>query len=193
MRISFTASTVLLLVTSILLASVFAYYPLTIQVQPVSPGVEFEAGSNAGKPDIGEDNYITIEIGSNKVSASIKIHPTYQENYYRDVLRIVNNDDNAMKVYLIFKEVNKNLPRDSIVKLFVYESDTKVKELDITSQESNTAILIGTLNADSTWQIDFYVKIPEGNSISNASYTASADLVYTPSGETPPNTPSVGR
>ncbi|MEM4430157.1 MAG: hypothetical protein QXM08_03270, partial [Thermofilaceae archaeon] len=62
-------------------ASVFAYYLLDLRVVPTAPGVVFEPGSNAGQPDIGVGNTITVTIGANKTSASIIIHPTYQVSY----------------------------------------------------------------------------------------------------------------
>ncbi|MEM1679511.1 MAG: hypothetical protein QXD20_09820 [Ignisphaera sp.] len=174
-------------------ASVFAYYPLTLQAVPTAPGVVFEPGSNAGQPDIGAGNTITVTIGANKTSASITIHPTYQENYYKDVLRINNTDDNAMYVYIVFTSVVNNLPAGSIVKLFVYEGATRVRELDITNPAVNQPISIGQLGAGRVWQLDVYVYIPEGTVIAGRSYTASAKLVYTPSTETPPANPAGGR
>lgn len=182
------------LVTMIALASVFVYYPLTITVQLQAPGVIFETGSNAGKPDIGTGNSITVTLGDNQTSASVTIHPTYQYNYYKDVLRITNNDDNQMSVYLIFTSVSNTLPQGSVVKILVYKEGNKVKEEDITDPRQNNPISIGTLAAGSTWQIDFYVEIPEGTRITGASYTATARLVYTPSSnETPPVNPTSGR
>ncbi|MEM2208359.1 MAG: hypothetical protein QXG17_06695 [Sulfolobales archaeon] len=186
---------VTLAITAIVLASVFAYYPLTITAQPTAPGVVFETGSNANQPDIGTGNTITVTIGDNKTSASITIHPTYRENYYKDVLRIKNGDDNAMNVYIIFTSLSNTLPAGSVVKLFVYNeaTGTKVIELDITNPTTNQPISIGLIAAGGTWQIDFYVYIPEGTSIRVASYSASAKLVYSPSTETPPVNPSSGR
>ncbi|MEM1678433.1 MAG: hypothetical protein QXU96_08755 [Ignisphaera sp.] len=180
-----------LLVTSIAFASVFAYYPLTITVSPQEPGVRFGAGSNAGQPDIGTGNTISTTIGQSGTSVSITIHPTYQENYYKNVTVITNSDDNAMNVYLIFDSVSSNLPT---VKLFVYEGTTKVTVLDIASQSIGTPIRVGQIASGKTWQIDLYVKIPEGTSITGAQYQVTARLVYTPSSEeTPPANPSSGR
>ena len=139
MRYALVLALALLAMTATL-ASVFAYYPLTLQVVPTAPGVVFEPGSNADQPDIGEGKTITVTIGANKTSASITIHPTYQENYYKDVLQIVNNDDNAMNVYIVFTSVSNTLPAGSTVKLFVYEEDTKVKELDVTNPAVNQPI-----------------------------------------------------
>ncbi|MEM4436876.1 MAG: hypothetical protein QXO22_08030 [Thermosphaera sp.] len=183
--------TLVLIVSAVALAAVFAYYPLTLQIVPTPPGVVFEPGSNADKPDIGTENYITVETGDNGASASVTIHPTYQENYYKDVLRINNTDDNAMNVYIVFTSVSNTLPADSIVKLFFYQGDTKVKELDITTLTVNQPYSVGQIPVGGTWQIDFYVFIPEGTSITEVKYEAK--LVYTPSEETPPPNPAIGR
>ncbi|MEM4425646.1 MAG: hypothetical protein QW335_06675 [Candidatus Nezhaarchaeales archaeon] len=184
---------VAMLLATVALASVFVYYPLTITITPTAPGVKFQGGSNAGEADIGTNNII-VNIGPNSTSASVTIHPTYQRNYYKDVLRIYNGDDDAMNVHIIFDSLSNSLPKGSIVKMFFYEEDgTRVKELDITGPTLNYPIQIGQIGSGATWQIDFYVYIPEGTSIDGASYSASARLVYTPSTETPPVSPSSGR
>jgi len=182
-----------LLFATVALASVFVYYPLSITATPTGPGVVFASGSNANQPDIGTGNQITVFIGSNQTFASITIHPTYQENYYKDVLNITNGDDNAMKVYLVFTSATSNLPAGSVVKLFFYEGTTKVTDLNITNPSLNNLYEVGQISAGDTWQIDIYVSIPEGKSIDDVSYSATANLVYTPSSETPPANPSGGR
>lgn len=186
-------SALAILVATATLASVFAYYPLTITATPQMPGVVFQEGSNAGRPDIGTNNLITVNIGPNKASATVRIHPTYRENYYKDVLRVYNGDDDAMAVWIVFYSVTNNLPDGSVVKMFVYEENTKVKELDITNPDTNQPINVGSIASGKTWQIDFYVYIPEGTTITNRQYTAEARLVYTPSAETPPVKPDIGR
>lgn len=183
---------VMVLLSMMAMASVFVYYPLTITAQPTEPGVVFQEGSNAGEPDIGT-NTITVEIGDDGASAEVEIHPTYQDNYYKDVLRIYNGDDDSMNVFIIFDSVSNSLPTGSVVKMFVYRDTTRVIELDITNPSTGSPTRIGSLGEEDTWQIDFYVKIPEGESISGAEYKATARLVYTPSSETPPITPSSGR
>ncbi|MEM0002334.1 MAG: hypothetical protein QXO97_09725 [Candidatus Nezhaarchaeales archaeon] len=190
--ITITFTVLSLLIAATALASVFVYYPLTINISPQPPGVVFQAGSNANQPDIGGKT-ISVSIGSNSTSASITINPTYQENYYKDVLRISNSDTRAMNVYIVFTSVSNTLPTNSIVKLFVYDGATKVRELDITNPTLNQLISIGSIASGKAWQIDIYVYIPEGASIQGASYSASAKLVYTPSTETPPVNPSSGR
>lgn len=181
-----------MLLTTLTLASVFVYYPLTMTAIPQEPSVVFQLGSNAGGPDIGK-NYINVELGVNYASAEVEIHPTYRENYYKDVLRISNGDDNQMRVYIIFGKLENTLPKGSIVMMFIYDGTTEVLKLDITNPALNDPIPIGSIESGKTWQIDFYVYIPEGENIKEAQYSASATLVYTPSSETPPIKPSDGR
>lgn len=188
---------VALAIISPTLASVFVYYPLTVTIAPSTPGVVFQKGSNAGESDIGTEKTITVSITDNGTSASVEIHPTYQKNYYKDVLRIVNNDDNAMNVYLIFRSRSGGLPSNlsTVVLLLVYEGTTKKANTNIVSQELNTPVQIGTINKGGEWQIDFYVYIPGTSTITTGqSYTVTMDLVYTPSTtETPPTNPELGR
>lgn len=181
-----------LLATSIALASVFAYYPLNVTISPQTPSVHLLPGSNAGQADLGNKE-ISVTIGAKNTSAVISINPTYQETYYKDVLRVFNNDTKAMNVSVIFTSISNSLPQGSVVKLFFYNDTTKVKELTITSPQLNTPINIGIIGYGKTWQIDIYVYIPENTIIDGASYTASIRLVYTPSSEVPPATPASGR
>lgn len=185
-------ATIALLAVSMAVASVFAYYPLNITITPQAPSAIFQLGSNANQPDLG-GRTISVSIGANGTSASVTINPTYQESYYKDILRVFNNDTRTMNVFLVFTSLSNTLPSGSIVKLFVYDGAVKVAELDISSPSLNTPISIGSIAASRTWQIDIYVYIPEGTVITGRSYTASAKLVYTPSTETPPATPSSGR
>lgn len=188
------ASIIALLITSIALASAFAYYPLTITATPQAPRVVFQTGSNANQPDLGGKT-IAVSIGANGTSASVTINPTYRETYYRNVLKLYNGDSRDMSVWIVFTYLSNTLPQGSIVRLFFYDVATnmKVKELDITSPTLNSPISIGSIAAGKTWQIDIYVNITEGISIVGASYSANAKLVYTPSSETPPANPSGGR
>ncbi|MEM3104945.1 MAG: hypothetical protein QXD69_05535 [Candidatus Bathyarchaeia archaeon] len=186
------APVLVVLVAMVALASVFVYYPLTINVQPQAPSVVFKEGSNANQFDI-RGNTITVEIGANGTSASVTIHPTYQENYYKNVTIIKNVDDNAMNVYIIFTSVTNNLPSDSNITMIIYQDYSIIKSLDIINSDWNKPINVGSMNSGAVWEIDFYVYIPEGKSISGASYRVNAKLVYTPSSETPPSNPGSGR
>lgn len=193
MRYAPVVSVVALAIAAITLASVFVYYPLAITATPTSPGVKFVSGSNAGGPDIGSGRRITVTIAENETRATVSIHPTYQRNYYKDVLKIKNEDDDEMRVHLIFRTLTNTLPDGSKVFLIVYRDATRVKMQEITSPALNTPIYIGNIGSGHTWEIDFYIYIPGGKGIRNAIYSASIELVYTPSNETPPPYPDQGR
>ncbi|MEM4757315.1 MAG: hypothetical protein QW254_04675 [Desulfurococcaceae archaeon] len=174
-----TASTVLsLLLVSITLVNIFLYNSLTITAIPQTPGIVFQAGSCAGQPDIG-NNLVTVNLGASATDISVIVHPTYQETYYKDIFRIVNNNDDAINIYLVFDSVSNTLPTGNVVKLLVYEDMTKVKELDITNLSTGAFIGIGTMRAGGVWQVDLYIKIPEGTYITGTQYRVIARLVYT--------------
>ncbi|MDT7895223.1 MAG: hypothetical protein RQ855_03385, partial [Desulfurococcales archaeon] len=58
------------IILSYAFASVFVYYPLTVNLSPVSPPIKFLAGSNANQSDLGgggspyTSNTIGVTIGS---------------------------------------------------------------------------------------------------------------------------------
>lgn len=183
----------LLLIMAVGFASAFTYYPLTMTATPQAPGVVFQAGSNANQPDITVGKTIEVGIGENSTRATVRIHPTYQENYYRDVLRVHNGDSKAMNVYLIVYSLSNGLPQGSQVKALFYQGNNRIATLDLTSPTLNSPMLIGQLPGGATWQVDFYVSVTGGTSIEGASYSVEARLVYTPSGEAPPANPAQGR
>lgn len=171
-----------LLAASFIAASVFAYYPLTLTVQPTTPPVVFETGSNANQNDLGPSNTIVVSIGSNSTSATVTIHPTYQRTYYRDVLRIKNNDAKAYYVWLSLESVSNSLPPGSRVSLLVGSQN-----ITLTSLSTGAKVQVGPISGSSTLTIDIEVYIPEGSSISGASATFNLNAIYTPSSsEEPP-------
>lgn len=121
------------------------------------------------------------------------IHSSYQHNYYKDVLRVRNRDDDAMNVFVVFYSVASTLPTGSVVRIFIYGDGTRVADIDATDPARNVPIRIGVLGAGKVWQIDVYVYVPEDAEMTGRQYTASARLVFTPSGEVPPVNPSGGR
>ncbi len=191
--------------TSIVFASVFVYYPVSVTVSPVSPPVYFEPGTNANQPDLGQGNTISVAIGPNSASLAITIHPTYQVSYYKNISLIVNNDTKTYYAYLrVVKPADvtpgTGLPSGSKLVLYVYSkgptgsrslsgypptpvSGTYLASLDlITATSQNFPI---TISAGSAVELDLYVYIPEGYQLP-ASVTAQLLLVYSPSSETPP-------
>ncbi|MEM1745405.1 MAG: hypothetical protein QXL08_00785 [Candidatus Nezhaarchaeales archaeon] len=200
------ASVLILIVAAFAAASVFAYYPFQLTVSPVSPPVTFEYGSNANQDDLGStgssSNKIKVSISPSGTSVTVEIHPTYNTTYYKNVTLLRNSDSKAYKVYLIISEKQESLPSGSEVYLIVYNSsatrnltgypnpepasNTYVNKIELVNTDTDTPTSIGTLNGDAVWEFDFLVRIPEGNSIENASTIFKMHIVYTPSAEAPP-------
>ncbi|MEM4919748.1 MAG: hypothetical protein QXQ35_00245 [Candidatus Nezhaarchaeales archaeon] len=201
------ASVLILIVAAFAAASVFAYYPFQLTVSPVSPPVTFESGSNANQDDLGStgssSNRIEVSISRpSNTSVTVKIHPTYNTTYYKNVTLLRNSDSKAYNVYLIISEKQENLPSGSEVYLIVYSSNatrnltgypnpepannTYVNMTNLVNTNTDTPTPIGTLDGGAVWEFDFLVRIPEGSSIDGASVTFNMHIVYTPSDETPP-------
>jgi hypothetical protein len=193
-------------VISIAFASVFVYYPMAVTLQPVSPPVYFDEGTNSNKSDLGSGNTINVFIGSDKTSLNITVHPTYQVTYYKNVSIVYNNDTKPYEV--CFRVVNTNLsslPPGSKVYLYIYRqggtrslsgnpptptSNSYLAQIDLTSTSNGaTCVETTTLGSKQFYEIDLYIYIPEGNNVgmeSETTYTALIHLIYTPSSESPP-------
>ena len=169
-------------------ASVFVYYPLIVEVSPVRPPIVFGSGSNAGQPDLGPANTITVQLGSNKTSAAITIHPTYNTTYYKNVTIINNTDTKAYNVSLRVLQAITNFPPGSAIELRIYEgganrtTDSPIATVDLLSTGTT---YIGSLSGGRTWEVDVKVYIPQGSSLPSSA-TARLHLIYTPSDERPP-------
>ncbi len=192
-----------ILAAAFIAASVFAYYPLKLVVQPVTPPITFAPGSNAGKDDLRSSNTITVSISTDGTSAEITIHPTYHTTYYKNVTVIENNDNKRYNVSLVVETVSNsnNLPPGSKVYMIVFSRGASrdllatypepglpsdVNKIELTVASTNSPISIGSLAGGGVWEIDFMVYIPEGASLTGASATFNMHLVYSPSEETPP-------
>lgn len=81
--------TIASILASIVFASVFVYYPASIQVSPTAPPVIFSEGDNSNQRDL-YGQTITTTIDETGTSVLINLHPTYRRTYYLDVLRIKN-------------------------------------------------------------------------------------------------------
>ena len=191
------AAIVAVLMMSYAFTSVFVYYPVTVNLSPVSPPIKFLDGSNANQNDLGgggspyTSNTIGVTIGSDGASLTLTLHPTKQYNYYRNVSLIQNTDG---KAYYITIRVNTpaSLPSGSAARLLIYNAPsggTKVADVNLlaTGDTSASATISASGNPGSIWRIDLYIFIPEGASVSATS--ASLQLIYSPSSETPPTVP----
>ena len=184
------------IILSIAFSSVFVYYPITAQISPVSPPVILDSGSNAGKSDLSGSNTIGVSIGTNKTSATITIHPTYQASYYENVTIIRNTDSKSYTVTLKVYTAVSGLPSDSKVLLYLFSkgatrslsgwssnnlapaSGSYLAVLDLTQTTTATV----TLSGGSIVEVDILVYIPEGYKMPTSTVTANIYLVYTPSG-----------
>ncbi|RLE91935.1 MAG: hypothetical protein DRN04_11615 [Thermoprotei archaeon] len=158
-------------------AAVFTYYPVAVTVTGVQP-VVFAAGSNAGKPDLGDGNTIVVTLGANGTSASITVHPTYQTTYYKDVLRLQNQD--SEKSYYVAIRVNDpaELEGASTATLRIYDSTgTLIDTVDLTT--TGTTDWIAVLNAEDYLRFDLKFYIEEETSLPS-SETIGFEVIYSP-------------
>jgi len=165
--------------STVALASVFVYNPLTVNINAVAPPVIFDPGSNANQADLG-GNTITVTIGANKTSATITIHPTYQVTYYKNIT-LIHNTDTATTYYVWIKVVSPaTLPAGSqaVLKL----NDTAGTTIDLLTTGTYGPI---TLPAGNLLQMDFNMTIPEGVQLPAAT-SAQLQVIYSTSTETPP-------
>lgn len=189
-----------LLLVAFIAASVFAYYPFQLLIQPTSPPVIFEKGKNADQSDLGNSKTIGVSLGANKTSVTVTIHPTYRTTYYKNVTLLINSDGKAHNVYLILDSRNSTLPSGSKVWFIVFSKGATrdlpanypepgtpsgaVKVIELTNTNTNDPVNIGSLSSNGIWEIDFMVYIPEGYVMGSATF--SMHIAYTPSTETPP-------
>jgi len=168
-------------------ASVFVYYPITVNITGVQP-VAFDLGSNANQADLGTGNYIAVSLGANKSSVTINIHPTYQYTYYHSIV-LVKNIDTGKSYYVAFRVVTpiSGWPSGSVAKMIIYGSDGS-KKLEVDLIAGGTTSWIGPLNADDYYRIDFYIYYPEGSPLPSGT-TASVRLIYSP--QNPSTIPTV--
>ena len=184
--------------TSVVFAATFTYYPLGVTVTPANPVVKFATGNNANSNDV--SGSALVSIGENQTSATITIHPTYQVTYYENLTLINNTDTKSWTIWLKVTQPITGFPSGSKVYLVVYdsgasrsltgyptptpESGTYVMEIDLTST-SSAPVEVGTLSAGSHYEVDLYVYIPEGSTLPSSA-TAGVMLIATPGTETPP-------
>jgi len=199
-------------VISIAFASVFVYYPMEVTLEPKSPPVYFDKGTNYNQDDLWSGNKISVLIGSNGGSLIVTVHPTYQTAVYKSVAKIVNRDSKAYDVYInVRTSITPSITGTGSA--FSTQSDSSdIKICFVSSSRSTSGFptpgytadygcyslqstglkKIESLPAGGSWDIDLYVYIPEGASgITSSTFTAQIHLIYTPynqqlSSEQPP-------
>jgi hypothetical protein len=182
------------IILSYAFASVFVYYPVTVNLSPVNPPIRFQPGSNANQNDLGgggspyTSNTIGVVIGSDGASLELTLHPTRQHNYYMDVSRIVNTEGTAS--YITVRVTSAALlPSGSVARLLIYDAPSGgsiVADVDLL-ETGDTPTPPVSIPAGAVWRIDLHIYIPEGSFVSSTS--AVIQLIYSPSSETPPTLP----
>lgn len=164
---------------SVAFASVFVYYPINVSVSPVSPPIVIDPGSNANQPDLA-GNTITVNIGANKTSATVTVHPTYQTTYYKNITVIENTD--AATSYYVWIRVDTALSAAYSGSQLIIRTASGSVPVDLTTSGDT---LIGQIPASGKWEVDLSFSIPEGTALP-AAETAVIQLIYSTGTETPP-------
>jgi len=162
--------------------------PASVQVSPRAPPVIFEEGSNSNQRDLYGET-ITTDIDATGTSASITLHPTYQRTYYKDVLRIKNQDS---QVYYVKIKVNETITGENLAsaKLYIYSGGDRVGVVDLLTTQLQPDSWI-VLNGNGVLRIDFEFQYTTSggsyNTAPSGSGTITLELVYsTVNTETPP-------
>ncbi|MEM3924377.1 MAG: hypothetical protein QXZ48_08855 [Zestosphaera sp.] len=169
---------------SIVNASVFVYYPVTLKISPQQPPVVFREGTNAGQPDLWGKT-ITVNIGNEGTSLEITVHPTLQRNYYYNLTEIVSQD--SSNTYYIKFRVTKAINDVRVNTAYLIISNTSAQyqiDLKTTELQPNNWI---SLQAGGKLRVDLYLEL---SGYSGGDISASVDLIITTTDttETPPRT-----
>jgi len=171
-------------------ASVFVYYPITVNLSPVAPPVIFDKGSNTGGDDLG-NNKIQVVIQSNdptNTSATITVHPTYRTTYYKDILRIKNQDTRAYHIRIYVEDIFND---DKIISAYLIIGSEQIDLKSGGFQPSDSWI---TISASGQLSVDLKLVIStSGGSYDSApslsDSQATIKLIYSPQNIEPPPTP----
>jgi hypothetical protein len=166
---------------SIVNASVFVYYPITLTISPQNPPVVFSTGSNSNKRDLW-DKTITVSIDDD-TRLTIKVHPTLQRNYYYDIAKIENKDTNTY--YIKFRVTNPIPITDGRVNeaYLIINGDYKIDLKNDGVQPDDNWI---ELSSSSAFRVDLYIVL---NSVGSGDIMAGVDLIIsTTNTESPPST-----
>ncbi|MEM3826874.1 MAG: hypothetical protein QXZ08_04870 [Nitrososphaeria archaeon] len=156
-----------------------------------APPLVFLPGKNAGKPDLGEGNTITVTIGKNATSCSILLHPTYQKTYYQNITLVKNVESKAYNVWFkVNNPINFGVS-GAKAELLVYSSGatrdgSPLLTVDLTSQGLSNQI---TLSMNTFVELDVFIVYPEGVQLPSSPLTASLELVFSSQSEPVPSYP----
>ena len=198
-RILAIAALLVALGASVAFASVFTYYPGTVNLQPTPPVVVFQPGSNNGTADVA--GTIAASIGDNGTSLSITVHPTYQLTYYENITVINNTDSKTWSLYIDVAQALNGLPAGSKAYLIIYDKGAS-RSVSYSSGEyappstgyvalvdlTTTGLYqVGQLQGGSIYEVDLFIYIPEGTTLPTGTLTAQIHLIASPTTEAPPS------
>jgi len=170
---------------SIVNASVFVYYPITVILQPTQPPIIFLPGNNAGGQDL-YGNRIGVLIGDASTSLTITVHPTYQTNYYKN-LTVIRNTDTTNSYYVAIRvntHFNNSKITEAKLRIYYLNGATEIEITKVDLLTTGTTSWLGPLSADGKWFVDINITISEsGGSPDSAPFTsdsASLQLIYSP-------------
>jgi hypothetical protein len=184
----FAALLLPLILLAIAYSGVFVHYPVSVSTSPVSPPVIFLPGSNANAQDIRGNNIIEVAISPQNTSLSITVHPTFQNNYYRNVSLIANIDIKAYNVTIRVTTPLSGYPPGSMARLLIFDSPSDGNQLASVDLLGTGDTFISQISAGGIWRIDLFIVIPEPTLPQNS--TAKLLLIYSPTSEAPAQLPS---
>lgn len=166
---------------SIVNASIFVYYPITLTISPQEPPVIFEKGSNANAKDLWGKT-ILVNIGDDNTKLTITVHPTLQRNYYYDIAKIHNKDSNT---YFVKFRVISPINDERVTSAYLIINGIKINLLENNELQPESWI---ELKGSEKLIVDLYVELA---GYSGGDIEVSVDLIITTTQtvETPPTTP----
>jgi len=167
-------------------ASVFVYYPITVNLAPATPPIIFGEGSNANKADLYGN--IEVSITEANTSLTIKVHPTYQTTYYKDILRIKNQDSKTyyIKIYVVDAFVDNKTKSAYLI--------IGSEQIDLGSTGLKPSSSWITINANTDLSVDLKLEIDTSGGSYNSAPSLSdtqvtIKLIYSPQNSELPPTP----
>jgi len=175
-------------------ASVFVYYPMTVNVSGTTAEVRFAPGSNANKDDLAGQTIEVVLEGSYNTKATITVHPTNERTYYRNVLVIENYGVGHTYYGWINVKTAISSSAITLANLYVKDSsgsvvatiDLKSNVIQPTQSASPDYITIpvatqsGATVTPGRLYIDIEIQIDRGVDAGTVSDTAVLELIYSP-------------
>jgi len=168
-------------------AAVFVYYPMSIGLSPQKPPVYFDLGSNANQKDLW-GNTITVSLSEANTNLAVQVNPTYQDNYYKNITVIKNQDTNPDDVYYILFNVTDTISDTNVTTAELIVSDssgTPIATIDLKTNGVQPSSWI-TVNPGETLTVSLKITITPDSGVTYSTSPSLADgsaivkLIYSP-------------